>query len=246
MKILIDTNIFLDFYRTTSHTVDIFNILKENINSIVLTDQIIQEFERSRESILLQLKRKFISESSLDNFSSSFLQNLDNFQELTKIQKQYKFKQKEIISQIDKMILDSSADPIATYFSEFVNDAIRKETVYYTTDEIINRADKRKKIGNPPASNKYSIGDEINWEIILENVKEDLIIVGRDNTYTNNYTFIQKDFHKRTGKIIFALKESITEAMEIAGINTSEELKIEESNAIKELNHYNDYWKSNP
>lgn len=34
--------------------------------------------------------------------------------------------------------------------------------------------------------------------------------------------------------------------MEIAGINTSEELKIEESNAIKELNHYNDYWKSNP
>lgn len=243
MKILIDTNIFLDFYRANSHPVNIFNALKENINSIILTDQIIQEFERSREVVLNGVKQRFQSESKLENFSSSYLQNLDEFKDLIDLQKKYKSKQKEVLDRINEIIKNPSLDPIATYFKEFVNESIKQNMVLYTTDDIIFKADRRKKIGNPPVSDKYSIGDEINWEIVLENVKDDLIIVGRDNTFTNNLNFLQKDFHKKSGKIIHSLTDSIYKALESAGINTSNDLKEEESKALEELKHFNEFWK---
>ena len=233
----------MDFYRTNSHPVNIFNALKENINSIILTDQIIQEFERSREVVLNGVKQRFQSESKLENFSSSYLQNLDEFKDLIDLQKKYKSKQKEVLDRINEIIKNPSLDPIATYFKEFVNESIKQNMVLYTTDDIIFKADRRKKIGNPPVSDKYSIGDEINWEIVLENVKDDLIIVGRDNTFTNNLNFLQKDFHKKSGKIIHSLTDSIYKALESAGINTSNDLKEEESKALEELKHFNEFWK---
>lgn len=243
MKILIDTNIFLDFYRTNSHTVNIFNALKDNINSIIMTDQIIQEFERSRESVLFTVRQKFQLESKLESFSSSYLQNLNEFKELKEIQKSYKSKQKEVLDKINDIIQNPSEDPIATYFKEFVDESFQHGMIFYTTDEIISRAEKRKKIGNPPVSDKYSIGDEINWEIVLENVNDDLVIVGRDNTFTRNLNFLKKDFHKKNGKIIISLTDSITNALNIAGIKTSEELIQEESNALEDIKHFNEYWK---
>lgn len=245
MKILIDTNIFLDFYRTNSHTVEIFNLLKDNISSIIITDQIIQEFERNREVVLNNVKQKFQMESKLENFSSSYIQNIEEFKQLIEIQKNYKIKQKEILDKINLVIRDPSLDPIALYFKELIDDAYREDTVYFTTDEIIAKADKRKKIGNPPVSNKYSIGDEINWEIVLANLKEDIIIVGRDSTYNSNFNFLQKDFHKQTGRIIYALTDSITKALDMLGIKTDENIVIQESKAIKDIEHFNEFWKHN-
>ncbi|MDI9341836.1 MAG: PIN domain-containing protein [Sediminibacterium sp.] len=243
MKILIDTNIFLDFYRSNSQPVNIFNTLKEHIDRIILTDQIIQEFDRSREYVIKTLKQKFQLESKLDNFSSSYLQNLTEFKELIQLQNSYKTKQKIVVSKIDEILKDPSLDPIASFFKEFVNESLKQEKVLYTNDTIIEKAEKRKKIGNPPSSDKYSLGDEINWEIVLENIREDIVIVGRDNTYSNNFTFLQKDFHKRTGCYVTELTESITSALSKIGVITTEGLIKEEAKFIEEVKHYNEFWK---
>jgi predicted nucleic acid-binding protein len=246
MKILIDTNIFLDFYRSDGASVKIFSTLMEHIDKFILTDQIIQEFDRNREGVIKKVKENFQLESKLIKITSSYLKNRDEFKELIEIQKQYEAKQKEISLNIDEIIKNPSLDPIANYFNEFVNESLNKGSVYYTTDEIIKRAEKRKKIGNPPTSDKYSLGDEINWEIVLENVKENIILVGRDNTYTNNLTFLQKDFHKRTGYIITDLTKTITSALNIAGINTTAELVKEENKVVEDIEHYNEFWKHKP
>lgn len=243
MKILIDTNIFLDFYRSNKTPVNIFSTLLENVGKFILTDQIIQEFERSRETVIKGVKQKFQLESKLEDFSSSYLQNLAAFKDLIEIQKQYRAKQKEVNQCIDEILKNPSLDPIADYFKEFVNESLKSSTVYYTTEDIIRKAKIRKNIGNPPTSDKFSIGDEINWEIVLENIKEDIIIVGRDNTYSNNLTFLQKDFHKRTGYIISDLTESITYALLMAGVETSKELAEEENVVIEEVKHYNEFWR---
>ena len=124
-----------------------------------------------------------------------------------------------------------------------MNESLQQDNVLYTTDSVIESAEKRKKIGNPPTSDKYSLGDEINWEIVLENIKEDIIIVGRDNTYTNNFSFLQKDFHKRTGCYISALTESITSALIKVGVVTEEGLIEEENRVIEDVKHYNEFWK---
>jgi hypothetical protein len=243
MKILIDTNIFLDFYRSNGASIHIFSTLIENIDKFILTDQIIQEFERSRERVIKSVQERFKDESKLDNFSSSYLQNLGEFKKLIEIQKLYISQQKIVNSSIGDILKDSSKDPIANYFKEFVNESLKQNKVYFTTDEIINRAVKRKNIGNPPTSDKYSLGDEINWEIILANIQEDIILVGRDNTYTNNLTFLQKDYHKQTGYDIIDLTERISVALERAGIKTTEALIKEEDKVIDDLKHYDDFWK---
>ena len=191
MKILIDTSIFLDFYRSDGASVKIFSTLMEHIDKFILTDQIIQEFDRNREGVIKKVKENFQLESKLIKITSSYLKNRDEFKELIEIQKQYEAKQKEISLNIDEIIKNPSLDPIANYFNEFVNESLNKGSVYYTTDEIIKRAEKRKKIGNPPTSDKYSLGDEINWEIVLENVKENQakLILGRivdaDSVFVN-------------------------------------------------------------
>ncbi|WP_055093829.1 PIN domain-containing protein [Flavobacterium aquidurense] len=243
MKILIDTNIFLDFYRSNGTSMHIFSTIIENIDHFILTDQIIQEFERSREGVIKSVQQRFQIESKLENFSSSYLQNLEEFNELIKIQKLYVAQQKIVSSSIAEILKDSTKDPIANYFKEFVNESLKKDKVLYTTDDIVSKAVKRKNIGNPPTSNKFSLGDEINWEIILANIQEDIILVGRDNTYTNNLTFLQKDYHKQTGYDIIDLTERISVALERAGIKTTEALIKEEDKVIDDLKHYDDFWK---
>ncbi|WP_125717893.1 PIN-like domain-containing protein [Flavobacterium ustbae] len=243
MKILIDTNIFLDFYRSNGTSIHIFSTLIENIDHFIVTDQIIQEFERSREGVIKSVQQRFQIESKLENFSSSYLQNLEEFQKLVEIQKQYVTQQKKVGLSIAEILKDSSKDPIANYFKEFVNESLKQNRMLYTTDEIINKAIKRKNIGNPPTSNKFSIGDEINWEIIIANIHEDIILVGRDNTYTNNLTFLQKDFHKQTGYNVVDLTERISVALEKAGIEITEALIKEEDKVIEDLKHYDEFWK---
>ncbi|MBS7231701.1 DUF4935 domain-containing protein [Flavobacterium psychroterrae] len=243
MKILIDTNIFLDFYRSNGASIHIFSTLIENIDKFILTDQIIQEFERSRESVIKSLQERFQIESKLENFSSSYLQNLLEFNKLIEIQKLYSSQQKLVSLSIAEILKDPAKDPIANYFKEFVNEALKQDKVYFTTDEIISKAVKRKNIGNPPTSNKFSLGDEINWEIILANISEDIILVGRDNTYTNNFKFLQKDFHKQTGCAIIDLTERISVALEKAGIIITDALVKEEDKVIEDLKHYDEFWK---
>nr|WP_228526584.1 PIN domain-containing protein [Flavobacterium sp. LC2016-13] len=243
VKILIDTNIFLDFYRSNGASIHIFSTLIENIDKFILTDQIIQEFERSREGVIKSVQERFQIESKLDNFSSSYLQNLPEFKKLIEIQKQYSSQQKIVSLSISEILKDSAKDPIANYFKEFVNESLKGDKVYFTTDEIIGKAVKRKNIGNPPTSSKFSLGDEINWEIILANIQEDIILVGRDNTYTNNLAFLQKDYHKQTGYDIIDLTDRISVALDIAGIKTSEALIKEENKVIEDLKHYEEFWK---
>lgn len=244
MKILIDTNIYFDFYRSNNEGLKIFKELLNHSDKIILTDQIIQEFERNREVVIKNLKKLFESESELKNFSSSYVSELQEFKELMSIQENYNKKRKEVSSKLSDIMKNRSKDPIDKFFTEFVNHSIRNNTVLYATSEIIERANKRKLRGNPPSSNQYSIGDEINWETVLANVRENIVIVGRDDTYKNNLTFLQQDYHKNTGFYIDDLMDSITKALRKIGIETSADLQREEDNLIEAIENDNHYWRN--
>jgi predicted nucleic acid-binding protein len=244
MKILIDTNIYLDFYRSNNEALKLFDEMEAHFDKIILTDQIIMEFERSRETVIRKVKQSFESESQIEKFSSSYLQTLPEFKELVELQKQYLNKRKEVSNVITESIRSQVNDPVAAFFKRLVNESYQNDTVYITTEEIINKAHRRKLIGNPPTTaDKYSIGDEINWEIVLNNVKEDMIIVGRDNTFRDNFSFLQKDFHRHTGKFIVKLTERITDALQEVGVETSKDLGDAENRMIEEIHHANDFWR---
>lgn len=142
------------------------------------------------------------------------------------------------------MILEApEKDPVYAFFTDMVRECTKLNTLLYTTDDILNKAHKRKLIGNPPTSSNYSIGDEINWEIVLSNVKENIIIIGRNNTYTKNFSYLKRDFHSRTGRLILKKTDKITDALTEIGISTSTELKDVEKKMIAELENFNDFWK---
>jgi len=56
MKILIDTNVYLDFYRSNDAALKLFDEMEKHFDKIIVTDQIIVEFERSRETVIPEYK----------------------------------------------------------------------------------------------------------------------------------------------------------------------------------------------
>lgn len=233
MKVFIDANIYLDFYRSTNDAIKVFDELINNASSLVLTDQIIDEFYRNREVVLKMIKSKFKTDTQIEHFSSSFLQNLNEFGELNGIKDQYNAKRKEIEKIINNIIDNPKNDLVVEHFEKLITtDGI---TILKTNVDIIKNAQKRKLVGNPPVSDKYSIGDEINWELLLAESKEDIVVVGRDSTFKDNINFLKMDYHKNTGRTIILLTDKITTALEQIGKKTTLEAKEIEDKQIKEL-----------
>jgi len=126
-------------------------------------------------------------------------------------------------AQIDEMIADPEKDPIFKSFLKLITDS--RVTVLPVNDELIKKAQLRKLKGNPPNNEKeVKIGDEIIWECILKNVRDDLILISRDSTYSSHKTFLTSEFKQITGKkLIFSKK--ISDALKLVGKDASPELK---------------------
>ncbi len=241
MKILIDTNIYLDFYRSNNDSLKILSKIQTESNSIILTNQIIDEFYRSREKVLKLVKNIFLSESNIEKTSSTFLPTLSEYNDFSENQKRYLDSRKIIDNKIQDIIDNISSDKIATEFKIFSDKVIEEGNLLMRSEDTYNKAIKRKYEGNPPTSDKYSIGDEINWEIVLANLMDDIVIVGRDSTYTENYNFLRQEYHRATGHFIIKLTNTISDALKTIGIE-SNEIKLIEAKQIEDLNTYAKYW----
>jgi glycerol-3-phosphate cytidylyltransferase-like family protein len=246
MKILIDTNVYLDFYRSNKEGMILLSELIALDGVIILTDQIIQEFERSREKVLRTVLKNFEQESKNGGFTSSLLNDMEEFKELVRAQKLYRDKINKVIKLITEMLDNPSKDKIAVSFKELVDRAIVSRKIWSTDDEIIKNAQTRKLIGNPPTTiDRYSIGDEVNWEIVLRNVDEDIIVVSRDNTFYDNFSFLKKEFGKRTGHRLQGVIDRITDALKTVGIRPGNGVEAAEKKLIESIedSHYSEFWK---
>jgi hypothetical protein len=232
MKIFIDSNIFLDFYRSTTEAIQIFDALIASAESVLITDQIIDEFFRNREVVIRAMKVKFLAEFSPEHFSSSFLKSIPEFNELVKIRDSFGKKRKELEKRIMEMIEHPENDPVVGHFEKLTRS---KVILLKRSPAIIQSAHYRKLIGNPPVSDKYTIGDEINWELLLQGAKDDLVLVARDSTFRDNLNFLKREFHHVTGKSIVEVSTKITTAIEMVGQKPSTQLVEIEDRQIEEL-----------
>jgi hypothetical protein len=93
------------------------------------------------------------------------------------------------------------------------------------SDDAFLRAQKRKLLGHPPRSpDAYTIGDEVIWELLLANLREDLIVVTRDKTYEDNLPLLKKEYQKKTGFNFLLVTEKLSEAVERIGAKPTPEL----------------------
>jgi hypothetical protein len=90
-------------------------------------------------------------------------------------------------------------------------------------------------LGDPPLSrDKSTIGDEVNWEMLLANLEDDLIIVTKDSTYFDSQYLLKEEFKTKKHKELKLITKRLSEALQMMEIKVTNEMKEAEDNRINE------------
>jgi hypothetical protein len=209
----VDTNIWLDFYRSqTEAGLTLLRHLNNISDRIIVTFQVGMEFNKNRQAVIWESIQKLQSPGRISRpglFSDA--------KEIKALENNHK-RMEELIKRI------------RSRFSKILENPVAKDPVYkvcqrvFNKDDVLNlrrednarhtierKAFKRFLLGYPPRkSGDTSIGDALNWEWMVHCVKEpksNLIIVSRDSdygirsgdkAYLNDY--LKHEFRERVSK----------------------------------------------
>ncbi len=182
MHVFIDTNVLLNFYHFTNDDLDALNSVfvshEKGTITVHLTDQVRDEFWRNREGKILDALKKFRNFNLSAQFPY-FMKSYDEFITLQELTKTFKTKYTEITAKAESDIKTNNlrADHLITGIFE-------KATFLSTDKDVYEQAKMRMEIGNPPGKNG-SIGDAINWILLLHNVPsgENMYLITEDSDF---------------------------------------------------------------
>jgi predicted nucleic acid-binding protein len=187
MNIFLDTNIYLNFYNLSNEDLEELNKLlvlqkKKDIN-IYLPKQVEDEFLRNRESTIKNALQQF-KEDSLKDKIPNMAKTYEEYTELEKAKKNYSEAKNSIMEKMEKDIANQSLKADELIKGIFEN-AIKIEM----SKDTFTEAFRRHNVGNPPGK-KDSLGDAINWELLLlefsrkgKREKRDLCIISSDGDF---------------------------------------------------------------
>ena len=175
-KVFIDTNLFLGLYETNTNTVEkIFGDIFKIKDSIIFVDQVSDEFLRNRD-VLLEKQIKDSKKNFSQIHTTALIRSLEEYSELKKAKNVFVQKNDGLIKKLNKIKDELETDIVYKKFYELYNDSAIK--IYNRTDDIIKRAYERMLVGNPPDdSKKNTIRDQVIWETLISNLKNDLIFI---------------------------------------------------------------------
>lgn len=215
-KIYPDTNWFVDFYQAALDDINVFTELQRYKSSFVLTEQTVNEFRRNRVRTLRAVAANLSKTLEAKPYTTSILRALPGHAELTKLSGDYRNKGREVQRYLEELIEEEQKDPIAQKFTSFVSDpAVTRFTL---NEAVIGAAWKRKLLGNPPSSpDKYTVGDEVIWEMLLANMTDDIIVLTRDHTFHENRSLLAEEFKFRTGRQLILVTKNLSDALKKVG-----------------------------
>jgi len=227
----IDTNVFLDFYQSSTDRLAVFQDVVPRATHVLLTEQTVNEFKRNRIARLTQLAENVRKGSHGQLHTTAVVQALPGFKKWTAARDATKAAADEIVKDLTSWVTDEQSDPVLTAFQQLVAAA----NFIPTSSQLIERARIRKLLGQPPTSpDKHSVGDELNWECLLTWNKTDLVIVTRDKTYLNNQALLKAEFSNATGKALTLITESLSAALEQIGQASETVTKAERDLPVKD------------
>lgn len=221
-RVFIDTNIFIGLYESNNNKIDkIFEDISKFKNMLVFPEQVYDEFLRNRDSIL-QNQINLSKKNKVEIHTTSLIRHLNEFTALSDLKKQFDDKNNELITALQKIKNNATEDPVLQGFLSIYNDEQVKKLP--RTSEIIQKAHTRLLIGNPPIDKrKGTMGDQIIWETLIQNLKDDLIFVTEDQTYLEHKYFIENEYMTCTTKRII-ITDKISTALKEIGEHPSFEL----------------------
>lgn len=184
MHLFIDTNIYLAFYHFSSDDLEelkkLLVLLGNKSLTLYTTQQVVDEYERNRENKIADALGRF-REVKLSHQYPQLCQGYEEYQALRDLQKQF---EKMHSSLVDKVQADIGARTLKA--DELLRALLGKATVLPRTSKILLAAKERSSLGNPPGKDD-SLGDAINWELLLEHVPAatDLYFVSDDRDWVS-------------------------------------------------------------
>jgi predicted nucleic acid-binding protein len=188
-NLFIDTNVYLSFYDFYDEDIEELNKLVAAISEgeirLYITNQVINEIKRNRESRLNDAYKKFTDSKPVIQMPI-MCKHYDEYEIIKRIQRLLANAKDQLKSKLDEDIKNNSlkADVLLT--------ALHSVAVRIETENYIDLAKNRNFLGNPPGKNK-TIGDEINWEGLLAEVENDgeLILISHDGDFKNDFDGVQ-------------------------------------------------------
>jgi hypothetical protein len=214
MNLFIDTNIFLDFYHLSGADIEELHKLTALLESgglkLFITDQLCDEFKRNRDNKINDAMNAF-NKPKLTIIFPAFCKLYPEYAELQIMLKEANTKQTQLYN---KAMAD--VDAVKLKADTVIGELFGNATLVVVSDKIYMKALRRFRMGNPPGKKGGTIGDEVNWEALLEEVPngEDLYFVSRDSDYAaaidpykfNPFLDKEWSFKKGGGASIFFYK----------------------------------------
>ncbi len=196
MHVFVDTNILLSFYHYSSDELDALNDVfadhEHGSATVYVTEQVMDEFVRNRDGKIKDALKKF-NDSKIHPQFPSFMKGYEEYERLREISDEAKELHKSILRKVNESIAreDLPADKLIAKI--FKDSGFTK-----VTTKRMDAANSRLARGNPPGK-KGSLGDAINWEILLEKApaNNDIHIISADGDY---YSVL--DEHKPSAFIV--------------------------------------------
>ena len=160
-KFYMDTNWFLNFFRQALDDLALLDELAKYKGTLIITRQTINEFLRNRVTTLKGVISEFKKSVDVPQpHTTALLRSFPEHEELKSITKDYRKKAKEVSDYLQQVIEDDKKDPVAQKLLDLWADAA--VTTLDPSDELVDKAFRRKLLGNPPTSpGKYTVGDEL-------------------------------------------------------------------------------------
>jgi PIN domain len=184
MQLFIDTNILLSFYGLNQEDLGelrkLANSLAGEELTLLITDQIINEFSRNREQRVEGTLKSFYGQT----FNPQLPQICEEYPEADQLRGALKEYEKAHSMLTAKVAIDIKAKNLQA--DRLVQSFFDQGTKILLTEGIIERAKLRMSLGNPPGKNN-SLGDAVNWECLLTAVPdgEDLFLISGDKDYSS-------------------------------------------------------------
>lgn len=241
----IDTNIFLDFYRSQNETsLSLLRKLEGVKERIICTYQVEMEFLKNRQNAIID--NLSVSSLSIDARLPAVMDDSQLSSILKKEKKELEKRKKELQKRITNIIKNPAKyDPIYKSLESIFNS---------NNDHVLTRdmkirhkikrlAWRRFMLGYPPRKGSdTSIGDALNWEWFIHccsELKGKFIIVSRDSDYGAQYNgevflndALKSEFRDRVGRKSVIYTTKLSEALKLLEVSVTAEEESEEEQII--------------
>ena len=221
MKILIDTNILLELFKLSGPDLDelkkVLKLSEKQKIEILISSQIEDEFWRNRENVIADAIKN-LKETKIVSKLPNIVRGYETYKSLKNTIDTFNKLSKQLEDEVQKDISENKLKA-----DELIKTLFTKNKPQLIDEKIINKAEYRMKVGNPPGK-KGSLGDAINWEWLLAQEVEfwegELIIISADGDFESELNrgkikeYLMREWHQKNPDCKIVLFKSLPDFLD--------------------------------